>query len=182
MDSLSHIKLSAIILIFSVLSNGCSSDEDQPELIQEEELITTVKLTFKSSDETQIIQWNAEGTNSESIQLKANSIYDVAVEFLDESDPVDIEDITTEVIEEANDHQVFYEFSGVNVTYETSDTDTLDDNQNPLYINSLWNSGEPGSGKVRVYLIHEPTSKSSNDRNGFGGETDIQVDIPLNIN
>jgi hypothetical protein len=180
MDSRPYTKLYSIILISSFLFNGCSSEA--PELIQEEELITTVKLTFKSSEETQIVRWNTLTTNSEIIQLKANSMYEVAIEFLDDSDPVDIKNITTEVIEEANDHQVFYEFSGVNVIYGTSDSDVLDDNQNPLYINSIWNFVESSSGVVRIYLIHEPTSKNSSNRSGFGGETDIQVDIPLHIN
>ena len=93
----------------------------------------------------------------------------------------DTEDITEEVREEAEEHQVFYEFSGVDVSYTSGQGDTLDSENNPLYINSLWSASASGSGTVTVYLIHEPVSKTSTDRNGFGGETDVQVDFPIVI-
>tara|TARA_B110000114_G_scaffold36818_1_gene38379 strand:+ start:936 stop:1196 length:261 start_codon:yes stop_codon:yes gene_type:complete len=85
------------------------------------------------------------------------------------------------VKEEADEHQVFYEFSQLNIGLEQSSSDTLDSNQNPVYINSLWNTSEVGSGTVRVYLIHEPVTKSSSTRDGFAGETDVAVDFLITI-
>lgn len=64
---------------------------------------------------------------------------------------------------------------------EQSSSDTLDSNQNPLFVNSLWNTSEAGTGTVRVYLIHEPVTKSSSTRDGFAGETDVTVDFPIII-
>ena len=64
---------------------------------------------------------------------------------------------------------------------EQSSSDTLDSNQNPLFVNSLWNTSEVGTGTVRVYLIHEPVTKSSSTRDGFAGETDVTVDFPIII-
>jgi len=80
---------------------------------------------------------------------------------------------------EADEHQVFFEFSGVPIEFCQAVSDVLDTNQNPLYINSLWSTSSPGSGAVRVYLIHEPIQKNSSDRNGFGGETDVEVDFSI---
>jgi len=37
----------------------------------------------------------------------------VEISFLNNSDPSDIENVTLEVIEEADEHQVFYEFAEV---------------------------------------------------------------------
>jgi len=87
-------------LFTALLISSCSSDEDEvdeiPELINEEEVITTVVLTFDSSDNpTQTIRWAVEEDNSlKFINLKANTEYQVGISFLDETDPSDVEDIT----------------------------------------------------------------------------------------
>jgi len=76
---------------------------------------------------------------------------------------------------------VFFEFSGVTISYVQSDSDPLDSNQNPVFINTVWSTSVASSGIVRAFLIHEPTTKNSTTRNGFGGETDVSVDIPIRI-
>jgi hypothetical protein len=165
-------------LLAATFLTSCSPDE--PEAILEQELITTVELTFRSSSEVdQIVRWSTTSANSESITLKANSEYQVEIAFYDESDPADIEDITEEVIEEADEHQVFYEFSGITIPFVQGGSDALDEDQNPVFIHTVWSTGEIGNGVVSVYLIHEPTTKTSTSRDGFGGETDVAVDIPL---
>ena len=104
-----------ILLFITLFVVSCSKEEedDTPELINEEEVITTVVLTFDSSDNpTQTIRWAVDKDNSlKFISLKANTEYQVGISFLDESDPSDVEDITEEVQEEADEHQVFYGFS-----------------------------------------------------------------------
>ena len=169
-------------LLFLFLISVSSCSKDTPEVVNEEELITTVVLNFSTQGEPdQTVRWETEAANSAEIILKANAEYDVQITFLDESDPNDIENINEEIIEEADEHQVFYEFSGVSVTYGQGSSDALDSNQNPVYINSIWNTSAANSGIVRVFLIHEPTTKSSTTRDGFGGETDVSVDIPIRI-
>ena len=175
-----NIQYKALYLLLSLLIISCSKED--PEPINEEELITTVQLTFKTPGITdQIVRWQEGSNNSDIISLAANTQYEVEIIFLDESDPSDIEDITEEVKEEADEHQVFYQFSQLNISLEQSSSDTLDSNQNPLFVNSLWNTSEVGTGTVRVYLIHEPVTKSSPTRDGFAGETDVTVDFPIII-
>ena len=175
-----NIQYKTLYLLLSLLIISCSKDD--PEPINEEELITTVQLTFKSPGITdQTVRWQEGSNNSDIISLAANTQYEVEIIFLDESDPSDIEDITEEVKEEADEHQVFYQFSQLNISLEQSSSDTLDSNQNPLFVNSLWNTSEVGTGTVRVYLIHEPVTKSSSTRDGFAGETDVTVDFPIII-
>jgi hypothetical protein len=169
-----------LLLILLITISSCS--KDTPEVVNEEELITTIELNFSTQGEPdQTVRWETEAANSAEIVLKSNTEYDVQITFLDESDPSDIENINAEIIEEADEHQVFYEFSGVSVTYGQGTSDTLDSDQNPVYINSIWNTSDVNSGVVRVFLIHEPTTKSSTTRDGFGGETDVSVDIPIRI-
>ena len=175
-----NIQYKTLYLLLSLLIFSCSKED--PEPINEEELITTVQLTFKSPGITdQTVRWQEGSNNSDIISLAANTQYEVEIIFLDESDPSDIEDITEEVKEEADEHQVFYQFSQLNISLEQSSSDTLDSNQNPLFVNSLWNTSEVGTGTVRVYLIHEPVTKSSSTRDGFAGETDVTVDFPIII-
>ena len=50
---------------------------------------------------------------------------------------------------------------------------------NPLFLNSIWTASSAGTGTARVYLIHEPTTKTSTSRGGFGGETDVEVDFTV---
>ena len=92
-----------------------------------------------------------------------------------------MENITNEVKKEADEHQIFYEFSGVAIEFEQAPSDVLDSYQNPLYVNTLWSTSNSGSGVVRVYLIHEPIQKTGSARSDFGGETDIAVDFTLQI-
>tara|TARA_Y100000389_G_scaffold10536_1_gene9789 strand:- start:6444 stop:7013 length:570 start_codon:yes stop_codon:yes gene_type:complete len=174
-------------LFTALLISSCSSDEDEvdeiPELINEEEVITTVVLTFDSSDNpTQTIRWAVEEDNSSKvINLKANTDYQVGISFLDETDPSDVEDITEEVIEEADEHQVFYDFSDVSISYSSGTNDTIDSDGNPVYLESLWTASSSGSGIVQAFLIHEPTTKTGTSRDSFGGETDVAIDIPITI-
>ena len=184
MKILNNYKLNIILFATILISVSCSNDQDDsPELINEEEVITTVVLTINSTDNpTQTIRWSVDQDNSqEAISLKSNTEYQVAISFLDETDPSDIEDITEEVIEEADEHQVFYSFSNISVNYSSGTTDTVDSNGNPVYINSFWTATTIGSGTVQVFLIHEPVTKTSTTRNGFGGETDVAIDIPISI-
>ena len=175
-----NIQYKTLYLLLSLLIISCSKED--PEPINEEELITTVQLTFKTPGITdQTVRWQEGSNNSDIISLAANTQYEVEIIFLDESDPSDIEDITEEVKEEADEHQVFYQFSQLNISLGQSSSDTLDSNQNPLFVNSLWNTSEVGTGTVRVYLIHEPVTKSSSTRDGFAGETDVTVDFPIII-
>ncbi|MEK9851960.1 MAG: hypothetical protein VW441_03135, partial [Flavobacteriaceae bacterium] len=139
------------------LFNACSKED--PEIVEEQELITTVVLTLSTSEGlNQTVRWTLDSSETPTLSIQANREYEVAVSFFDESDLDDTEDITEEVREEAEEHQVFYEFSGVTVSYTSGQGDTLDSENNPLYINSLWSASVSGSGTVTVYLIHEPVS------------------------
>lgn len=177
-------KIFSVVLLASLtlISLFGSCTKEDPELVEEQELITTVVLTLSTSDgSNQLVRWTLDSSETPTITLQANQEYEVSVSFLDESDPEEIENITQEVREEADEHQVFYEFSGVTVSYISGQGDTLDMDENPLYINSLWRANASGSGTVTVYLIHEPVTKTSTSRSGFGGETDVQVDFPIVI-
>ncbi|MGB2086386.1 MAG: hypothetical protein ACPHUE_04630 [Flavobacteriaceae bacterium] len=175
----SHLlwSLSSMLLFFLFVQ--CKNDS--PEEINEEEVINKITLQFTDSENTTFSKtWN-EGEAVPAITLQPNSSYQVAISFFDASDPADVEDITEEVIEEADEHLVFYEVTEATVSIESADDDTRDSAGVPLMINTVWETAAASTGMVRVYLIHEPSSKDGATRNAIGGSTDAELDFPVTI-
>jgi len=116
----------------------------------------------------------------EAINLKVNSNYNVGLSFENRSDPTDIEDITLEIIDEADEHQVFFEFADVSINVTSASNDTKVGSRGVL-LQSVWNASSTGSGIVRVYLIHQSTNFNATNREAFGGFNDVAIDIPVTI-
>ena len=170
-------KLCLVIFILS-----CSKDE--PEVVNEEELITRVTLTVNKEGEAekQVYAWNLDGEKETDIILENNAVYEATISFENASNPNDIEDITAEVIEEADDHYVFFEKVNLSdLTIESSTSDIKDSKGIALNVKTKWTTSVAGSGIVRVYLIHLPTTKAGDARADFGGETDVSVDFSISI-
>ena len=170
------------ILGVAIFFGGCKKS---PIEVNEEELITTVILTFSatgSTNSTQVIfrDLDGEGGNAPSqfdpILLDAGTIYNVGIRLLDESQN-NPEDITLEVRAEGEDHQFYYIPSGVAITVGNLDTDS---NGNPLGISSQWTTAGAGAGTVRVVLKHKPGSKGANDPVTFG-DTDVDLSFQATI-
>ncbi|MCE7995388.1 MAG: type 1 periplasmic binding fold superfamily protein [Roseivirga sp.] len=168
---------------------GCDSDDPDP--VDEPELITTMNVTFtNTADATDVVtatfrDLDGEGGNdgvTTNPTLSANASYTVTVEFLNESD-TPAEDITAEVREEDEEHQVFF-ISGanLNLTYAYGDQDA---DNNPIGLTGTATIGAAGSGTLDVVLVHEPmksaTGVSSGDITNAGGEEDIRVQFTVTI-
>lgn len=164
----------AILLIYS-----CNKDD--PDAVNQQEFISNVVLVIDSSDGSkQTIDWDISEQNNQTINLKAIRDYNVEISFLNTSDPSDVDNITLEVIQEADEHQVFYDFAEVSVNVNSATNDTKDTGRGVL-IKSVWNASSSGTGIVRVYLIHQPTDFSATTREGMGGFNDVAIDIPITI-
>lgn len=183
-----NLKVAFAMLMMAAFISSC--DNDDPEPVNEEELITTVNLTFTNTANSSDVvtasfqDLDGEGGNAPSIDditLSANTTYSVAIEFLNEQENP-IEDITEEVAEEDDEHQVFFVASGANFTYAYNDADG---NGNPLGLNGRATTGAAGSGTLQVLLLHEPNKTASGVTNGdpsnAGGESDVDITFSLNI-
>ena len=159
MKTMKNISFYALL---SIAMLGCS-DDDTPEVVNEEELITTVILTLTTEDGevVELKSTDLDGVGGGDIEYEIigdfspNTIYDGTVAFLDESGE-EVEDITLEVIEEADEHQVFYTISeGLNIqtTYEDQDTQG-----NPLGVQITLSTGAASEGSLTVTLRHEPVN------------------------
>ena len=172
-------KKAKILFLAFLFIVSCSKDD--PDAVNEQEFISNVILTIESADGTsQTVDWDLSEMNSQTINLKVNTDHNVGIRFINSSDPNDIEDVTLEVIAEADEHQVFYEFAEVSVNVTSASNDTKDGGRGVL-LNSVWNTSSTGTGLVRVYLIHQPTNFNATTREGFGGYNDVSIDIPVSI-
>lgn len=183
------IKQSAkgILGMFLMLSVFTACDSDDPEPVNEEELITTVELTFTNDNDASDVRTasftdlDGEGGNDpiiDNISLMANATYTLTVKFLNEEE-TPAEDITEEVEEEDEDHQVFYVATGAEFTYAYGDQDS---NQNPLGLTGTVTTGAASNGTLQVILIHEPNKTAAGVRDGDPTNAGIESDIDVTFN
>lgn len=115
------------------------------------------------------------------IELAASSEYEFAITFQNNTDANNPIDITEEVIEEKDEHHVFYEFTDSTLTYESTTGDTFDSNGNPLNLVTKWTTTTGAVIDVAAYLFHQPTSKVGTIRADFGGAVDVEIDFEAHI-
>ena len=185
LKTMKTMKTSAFYALLTLAMLGCSDDDTTPEIINEDELITTVILTLTpdSGDQVVLTTVDLDGDGPDEPvttvvgSFLENTQYQGAVQFLNETeDPA--EDITQEVIEEADEHQVFYTISeGLNIqtTYEDQDSQG-----NPLGVQITLSTGAASEGSLTVTLRHEPV-KPNDGLESAGGETDISTSFDVSI-
>ncbi len=184
MTSFNSIKYLMLLVLTAGLTvfSSCNKDDDDDNTPEnEQELITTVTLTFVDQNNVSSVfkAFDLDGPGGDDpvipeVILQDNETYQLFVAFLDESDLNDVEDITEEVEEESNEHLVCFEASGFNTPPLAQDTD---DNGDPLGLESSLTTGDLGTGSLRVILRHEPDKSIADPCTT--GETDVDVTFPV---
>lgn len=187
----------SLALLF--VTTSCS-DNDEPAVVNEEEVITkvTIQVTNLSDNSTSIYTFGVEahdhsddddhaddddhtdGDHME-IELASNSSYLFEFKVLNDTDPNNVENVTLEVIDEADSHQVFYEILDSSITIEAADDDTFDSNSNPVMLKTIWTTTTATVADVEAFLLHEPTSKTGTTRDDFGGSADVEIDFEAHV-
>jgi len=178
---------------------GCT-DNEAPEIENEEEIITDVTLTFIPDGGGTAIVAAAQDPDGEGvgelaivsdIVLAANTSYTLT---LDLENSIAGESIAEEVEEEADEHMFFFGWTaglftdptgdgniGANNRADPVNYEDVDDNGEPLGLETTWTTGDATTGTFRVILKHQPDIKSaastSND-----GESDIDITWGITIN
>lgn len=179
------VQVFAFSLLAILTITACSNDDNPP--VNEEELITTIAVTFTGDGQAITFtsqDLDGDGPNSPVItqtggNLENGVTYTGAVSFLNElENPA--EDLTEEVAEEAEDHQVFYQITNNLGTFTYTD---LDADGKPIGLTFNFTANNSGTGDLLVTLKHLP-NKSANgvalgDITNAGGETDATVTFPL---
>lgn len=189
-----NIVLLSAALLAALFLNACKKDKVDPSApstppVNEEELITTLRLHLRSTGGTQDLELvfrdiDGDGGAAPVIEadaLSADTIYNVEIAVLNESvTPTDV--ITEEIEEEGDVHQFFFQVSGANVATTYTDADA---NGLPIGLTSTWTAGAMSTGNVIVTLRHQPVKDaagvSAGDITNAGGETDIEVTFPLTV-
>lgn len=177
----SQLLLTYTVCIFA-LGFLISCDKDDPEEESEQEEITHVILTIKTGNDNQKVTWDHDtGRPDKTIHLTNGIASEVSIKIENRSDPNEVEDVTEEIREEADEHHIFIGFAGVNVQVVPSSSDPKDSAGNNLNLVTDWTPSAAGSGSVRIVLVHEPNSKTGTTRNDFGGEADFDINYQVSI-
>jgi len=175
-----------LLLVAVLLFSQCDTEDPEPE--NEEELITTLEMTFSPVDggnDVVFTVFDADGdgpiepeyTNG---TLTANTAYNVAIKVRNDEEG---ENITTEIEEEDEEHQFFFE-TAVSLFLDFAYDDS-DGNGDPIGLSTIFTSGDPSDGTLTVTLRHEPNKSADGAVNGdpsnAGGETDIQATFDVVI-
>lgn len=175
--------LALMIIPVMAIMSSCK-EEEIPDPTNEEELITTLQLTFENDVTGEIDTFSfrdldgpggASPVQFDTIRLAAGTMYHVYAYLLNESVSPS-EDIGVEVEEEGADHQMFYTVAGADISFTYEDADT---NGNPIGLHMMATTGAASGGTVTVTLKHQPGIK---DGNIATGETDVEVAFETEIN
>ena len=162
------------LLAIPFLYFSCSDDDDTPPPpVNEEEVITTMTITLEASDQSGVVVLQTRDLDGEdgedpnvtvSGSISNMTSYYGTIQFLNEMEE-EPEDITVEVLEEADEHQVFFNIGDglpLQVVYADQDGDG-----NPIgvnfYLAPIDDTGVTGSGPLTVTLVHEPVKPNDGD-------------------
>jgi len=186
-----NLKTLALISILSASLLACNKDKNEKKAEEEieNEIITTVQLTFTdstNSNNKKPYNWvNSNGYQAgsdakiDTIKLDNSKTYIGKILLLNTtSNPVDT--ISNEVLELKNEHQFFYEnqnTSTLNINFITTDKD---DNGVPLGLYFKTKTGAISKGNIRVRLKHQPDVKPKSGNGDVNlGSTDVEVIFPV---
>lgn len=180
-------KLLILTISTVFILHACKKDSDLPKLpkpVNEPEVITSLVLTFTDSANTsdirtaKFIDNDGDGGNQpttfDTIKLKSNTTYFTSLDLFN---GILNEEITPEIVEEANDHIFIFKSTGVNVTISITDRD-----QNtpalPIGLKSKWYTGNNSTGEVKIILKHQPGIKDGSEA---PGDTDVDLNFQTRI-
>ncbi len=186
MKTLKSIYILPLLTLFFV---ACSNDDDAPEIINEEEVITTLTATLVPvSGPTLTLttrDLDGDGPNEPVVTVSgnfaANTTYNGSLNLLNEtvSPP---ESITNEIEEEGDEHQFFFQATNNIATFTYTDSDA---NDKPIGLNFRLTTGNAGNGTITIILRHEPNKSATGVEEGnianAGGETDISVTFNVTV-
>ena len=185
LKTMKTMKRCSMYALLAIAMVSCSDDDTPPEPINQEEVITTVILTLtpESGDQVVLTTIDLDGDGPDAPvttvvgSFSENTEYQGAVRFLNETE-TPAEEITDEVLEEADEHQVFYTTTdGLNIETEYEDEDSQG---NPLGLQITLTTGVASQGSLTVTLRHEPV-KPNDGLDSAGGETDITTTFDVSI-
>jgi hypothetical protein len=183
----------ACVFSFATLFISCSNENDATP-VNEEELITTITAVFTPEGGGSAVTLNSrdldgDGPNAPEITISGpfaqNTTYNGVVAFTNESvSPV--EDITAEIVAEAEDHQIFYQTTGSLPDFIYSTTaENVDANGKPIGLQTVFTTTTAATGVLKISLIHLPNKTAAGvaagDPTNAGGNTDATEEFTMHV-
>ena len=183
----------ACVISFATLFISCSNENDATP-VNEEELITTITAVFTPEGGGSAVTLNSrdldgDGPNAPVITISGpfaqNTTYNGIVTFTNESvSPA--EDITAEIVAEAEDHQIFYQTTGSLPDFIYSTTaENVDANGKPIGLQTVFTTTTAATGVLKISLIHLPNKTAAGvaagDPTNAGGNTDATEEFTVRV-
>jgi hypothetical protein len=190
------------MLLASVAVTSCKKDDEAPEEENELEVITDVKLVFtNTADAADIVEARAEDPDGagveelailDEINLDSSKTYTLTLEVFNNLDSPG-EDIGAEILEEDEEHQIFFSFSNdafanptgngnIDTASDPLNYNDSDANGNSVGLSTNWTTSSTllTGGSFRVRLQHQPDIKTASSGSN-DGDTDFDLSFVLNI-
>lgn len=177
------------LITIAIVSTSCEKDHEDDHKHDEGELISKVVLELtndSNSNDTQIAIWSDfDGIGGEdpilpdTLRLKISDSYHGSLKFYTTHNN-EFEDITYEIIEEADEHLICYTPNTL-AQVVTMQIDRLDKDKNglDLGLETFWKGQMQDIGSIILSLKHQPDIK--NGECGIG-ETDVEIQVPYIFN
>jgi hypothetical protein len=179
------------LAVATTLFTSCKKND--PPVPDEQELITTVKVTLTNTSTgfNKTFQYKIEnGFNNstpgtiqiDTVQLPAGQSFSASMTVLNEkADPV--ENTTEEIQEKDYEHLFLYQSDPATGAGSIVASDgNKDENGKPFNLTTTWTTGTAGKGTMSIHLMHLPVNKDGTTPETAGGETDLFVVFPTVIN
>jgi hypothetical protein len=178
-----------VIIVTMAMVNGCKKDDPaSPDPGNPQELITTVILSLTDSVSSSVVtaqyrDLDGAGGNPptiDSLHLSPDRVYIGTIGVLDETKtPPDT--VTTEIEEEANHHQFFYDFHDGLETRVTITRTDFDTNVPPLPVGLQFRvattAGVAAVGHLHIVLSHYEGTKTA----APSSESDIDIEVGASV-
>lgn len=188
-----QIKIFAIALT-ALFATSCSDDDSTTAIpVNEQEAISTIRATFTPVGGGATITLTSRDLDGDGPNPPVNTIsgpfaagvtYSGSVQFQNELAGT-IEDVTLEIEEEGDHHQLFFVQTGGNLgtfTYNDADEDGK-----PIGLSFIYNAAAAATaGQLQMVLIHHPNKDAAGvaqgDITNAGGSTDAEVTFSVSVN
>jgi hypothetical protein len=180
---------------------ACSDVEHKDDDDHENEVITTVELSFSAdSGDSFSIRWSdIEQSGSPTVEPLTltytegeDQLYDVSVSFFNGLEDPE-EDLTEEIADEGSEHQVFFLGTALDGLMSHSYSDE-DENGLPIGLENQMSVLGTGEGELMLVLRHMPSEDGTAIKveglaelvfdegfGGIGGDNDVQISFPVTI-
>ncbi len=189
-----NLKTSLVAFAAILLISSCSKKDDpikQPDPVNEEEVITTVRVVFTPVGGGGDVTLNYKDLDGDGPGVAVNTVtgtfalnktYNGEVFVLNEA-KTPASNISAEILAEAVDHQFFYQKTGTlpmfTYTPVATAANNFDTNGKPLGFRTTFVTTTAATGTLKVTLRHQGNKSAANVANGditnATGATDFEV-------